>query len=105
MTTKKFINASDVECKFEICSRPDMAPTQYHVKPGESCDIPLGYTSGSFLERRAPGLVPADEYKGKPAPKAEPKPEPKAEAKPEPKEEAPAESEEDAKPKAKKSKK
>lgn len=80
MTTKKFINASDTECKFEICSRPDMAPTQYRVKPGESCDIPLGYTSGSFLERRAPGLVPADEYKAK----KEKAPEPKAEAKPEP---------------------
>lgn len=82
--TKKFRNEGDTECCFKIWGNTNQAPTEYRVKPGETCDVPAGY-AGNFMKRRAPMMKPCD-GSAAPAPKPEPKPAPKAEAKkPEPK--------------------
>lgn len=90
MFTKRYRNDSDKNVKFKIWGDPNMPPAEYDVAPGEECDIPAGYAAGSFVSRRAPGLVPADT----PRPvAAEPEPAPEPEPEPEKAEEKPAEEE------------
>lgn len=73
----QYENKSDKEVCFEICDAPGVAPKQYKVAPGESCEVPDGYCKPNakgiaIINKLAPALVPASE-KAKPAPKAKPK--------------------------------
>lgn len=60
MQTKRYRNDGPTSAKFKIYGQPGMAPVEFDVAPGEECDIPVGYCQGTFLKRRAPGLVSAD---------------------------------------------
>jgi len=93
--TIKLKNFSDITYRFEIGLLPGQAPMKYEVAPGEVCEVPRGYyessTKGrrSMIQRRAPGLRPADSKaevsKKAEAPKAKPAPaKKKAEVKPSP---------------------
>lgn len=75
-----FKNEGDTVCCFKIWGDPNMAPVEYAVEPGDTCEVPAGY-AGNFMKRRAPQMVKVDPT-APPAPKPEPKPEPEAKAEP-----------------------
>ncbi len=73
MQRLKYKNVGNKTVRFVIAHKPEFAPEQFEVAPGDVCEIPAGYCQKqgerpSFIERRGNGmLVPVED-----APKEEP---------------------------------